>query len=133
MIQLTDNIWAYPIPDEAIEVTVYQFKHSGRSIPYWHINWDYPNGHPYTSSGACFFYNMLGGKKKYPSTLKFLFTTKEATWEQAELVVEHTKINGWFKNYEGDINYSNPVDSLQSLLKAKGCDVNKNYAIIQKI
>lgn len=65
-----------------------------------------------------------------PGTWQFLFTTKEATWEQAEMVV--AKFNGWYKDYGGGVYYSNPVDSLQSLLKAKGCDPSKNYAIISK-
>lgn len=64
---------------------------------------------------------------------KLLFTTKEATEEDARKVVESIE-GGWFKSYEDDNVYlSTAAYSLQSLLKSNGCDVNKNWAIIQKL
>lgn len=123
MVQLTDKIYAVQVPDDAQD---FQFEIEP-SEDWYRLNWlteidDVESG----------FY---GDWVQYhidlpPGSYQYLFTTKEATWEQAESVVE--KINGWYKNYEGDVLYSNPVDSLQSLLKAKSCDVNKNYAIIKK-
>lgn len=142
MTQITANIWAYPIPDEAMQISVYQFKHSGRSIPYWHINWNYPKDHQYTSSGVCLFYKMLGGKKRYPTNLQFLFTTKTATEEDARKVV--SKSTGGFaghikgyKDYEFSGMDAAPLDtaikSLHSLLRSKGLDDKNNYAIIEKL
>lgn len=115
MVQLTDNVWAAEVPDDASNIVVHGYLLENKSAFIYST----------TLNGVAFdrAFDLP------PGSWQYLFTTKEATWEQAEGVVE--EINWWYKNYEGDILYSNPVDSLQSMLKAKGCDVNKNWAIIQ--
>lgn len=141
MIQLTDNIYAVEVPDEVIEISVYQFKHRDRSIPYWHINWNYPKEHPYTSGGLCLFYKNFGGKKYYPNNLQFLFTTKEATEEECVKVIDYI-VSPVLKGYRDylaikDVDIieaivDTPDESLNSLLRSKGLNTENNYAIIQK-
>lgn len=131
MTQLTDNIWAYPIPDEAVDISLYQIKHYRLSIPYWHINWNYPKGHQYSSGGAAFFYKMFGGKRKYPTELKFLFTTQGATEEDARKVVEKVDQHFW-KCYGGNRPHISELQSLRCLLQEKQCDFNRfNFAILK--
>lgn len=114
MTKLMDKHWAVEVPDDAEPYIL-----------------DCANG-----NGQGLFWTQPGVESPPwiilpPGSWQFLFTTKEATWEQAESVVE--KINGWFKDYAGDVLYSDPGYSLQSLLVSKGCYIKKNYAIIQNL
>jgi hypothetical protein len=71
-----------------------------------------------------------------PGTWCFLFTTGTATEEDARTVVERYG-KGW-KDYNiyhahKHIPYGLAIDSLETLLRSKGLDENKNYAIIEKL
>lgn len=81
-----------------------------------------------------------------PGTWQFLFTTKGVTEEQAASIVEgYNQDTGGddYQDYYRDYLKPNdpeffpwiagdPVKSMNSLLRSKGCDTGKNWAIIQK-
>lgn len=131
MVQLTDNIWAYPIPEGS-------------------YTWDLVlvDGKQYFSGddekGECQF----GLEPLPPGNWDYLFTTKEATEEDARKVVgssqwffpaKHTRYIDYNYPYSTDnkqewsIGFGTAQEALQSLILSKGCDVNRNYCIIQKI
>lgn len=66
---------------------------------------------------------------------QYLFTTKGCTEEDARKVVEQRGKS--YRDYERTFNFIplsvfTAIESLQSLLRSIGCDINKNWAIIQK-
>lgn len=119
MVQLTDKIYAVQVPDDAQD---FQFEIEP-SEDWYRLNWlteidDVESG----------FY---GDWVQYhidlpPGSWQFLFTTKEATEE--ELKQDLPTIVGkdlvYFHEY---------VWAFNDMLKAKGCDVLRNWAIIQRL
>lgn len=141
MTKLTDNIFAYSLPNgnygEGLIIEV-DGKH--------YLNMIDDNG------------EMLAGTKPLPpGNYRFLFTTKTATEEDARKVVETIHIEegpspgndfagGWdtgyvdyenrgeFAGYQGDAGvFRKAIESLHSLLRSKGLDDKNNFAIIEKL
>lgn len=113
MTKLTDKTTAMPIPEGAERVY-------------------------YDGANSIGFY--LNGELRFihfpPGSWRFLFTTKAATEEQAHPVVENvTTANELpvYRDYEFSMWTKSAVGSLKSLLRSKGLDENKNYAIIEKL
>lgn len=115
MAQLTDNIWAVEVPEDAQDLDI---RH-GRLV--W-------------VTGDSVDYETLP-----PGSWQFLFTTKEATEEDARKIVGDgdyaDRVGGrYYKISESRMaifKTHDPLIALTALLKAKDCDTNKNYAIIQ--
>lgn len=142
MVQLTNKHWAFELPSMAFGIMVNNYGDESELMYMLSMEdiADDPN-HEET----------LITKKLPPGSWQFLFTTKEATEEQARTVVRsHYSRSAFFNadlghyqtagssvtymNYEEDrFSYKQAIKSLQSLLKSKGCDVNKNYCVIQKL
>jgi len=129
MIELHNGYWAVEVPEDGLNFTV-----AKPFNKYWHINGDYPPTHRYTSWGCCIFYNQFGGKKKYPEKLEIVCTSKEASVAHAAKIIE--EVEGGYKGYnyreDGVLFWREPIDSFYSLLTSNGCDVNKNYLIVNK-
>lgn len=122
MIRVTDNIWAEKIPDDANPYILDSangkeqglfWKQPGNASPPWIV--------------------------LPPGQWEFICTSKDATEEQAGMIVECTmpKVRGAkvqivsYKNYEGEFSsFSGALPSLQSLLKSKGLE--GNYALLKK-
>jgi hypothetical protein len=124
MINLRENIWAWDVPDPEHAVI------SGNTITW-------------SSPGAV----ARGFMVLPPGQWEIVCTSKEATEEQAAAIVQHSL--WWFpEKHIRYIDYAYPFDtalkqkwdqgfgkaiqSLNSLLASKGCDLNKNYLIIKK-
>lgn len=105
MTQLNDRIWAIGILD-----TVINFKSFAKAVK--NEDADVPVGR-----------------------FQFLFTTKTATEEDAKKMVRELPVGARYENYNGDfpVWYHTCKESLKSLLRSKGLDPNKNYAIIEKL
>lgn len=118
MVQLTDKHWAIPIPDNANGITI------GNHY------FGYYEGEPTFKAIRTM---------PLPGNWQFLFTTKEATEVDVAKVVEkviHPNEPIYYKIYDEDsdaIATTHWHYSFETLLKAKGCDVSKNWAIIQKL
>ena len=76
-------------------------------------------------------------KEKY----KIISTTKDITEEIAKSLVEHilyskgfskTEHDIKYKNYHGGHSYTYAYESLQSLIKANGLNIENNYLILKK-
>lgn len=67
--------------------------------------------------------------------VQFLFTTGTATEEDARKVVRELPVGARYENYSGDypVWYHTGEESLTSLLRSKGLDENKNFALIEKL
>lgn len=110
MTQLTNNIYAVQVPDdfEATQITEWTlyYKSSGRSY-------------------------LIGLPPK--GSWQYLFTTKGCSEEDARKVVKELPVGQRYENYSGDypVWYHTARESLQSLLRSKGLDDKKNYAILK--
>jgi hypothetical protein len=121
MTQLTDNgVFAYPVPE-------------GCHSPYI-IN--SANG-----NGQGLFFKRDGDKSPPyvvlpPGSYEFLFCTKGCSEEDARRVV--TAHGKHFRDYERNF-YTRPltvftaIESLDGLLRSKGCDQTQNYALIKRL
>lgn len=69
-----------------------------------------------------------------PGSCRFLFATKTVTEEDARKVVRELPVGARWMNYNGDypVWYHTGKESLRSLIRSKGLDPNKNYALIEK-
>lgn len=125
MEKLTDKFYAVEVPDSS----------HGFSIEYgsalfgisdeWLLLFYPEHGH-----------TAIQYKTIPPGSWQFLFTTKEATDEDAHKIVESVitaNEQPVYWDYEFSMWMRTSVGSLQSLLQSKGCDVNKNWAIIENI
>lgn len=115
MIQLREQYWAYPMPEaEGAEI---RGEHPGR--PYQLLS----------------FYGEADAVDLPPGTWQIVCTSKEATEERLIDTVRELPVGKRFENYNGDypVWYHSRKESLNSLLKAKGCDLNKNYLILKKV
>jgi hypothetical protein len=70
-----------------------------------------------------------------PGTWEIVCTSSPTNLELLHQVVE--RVGSGFKDYDKDrlhhdLPFMSPIDSLQSLLTSKGCDLNKNYLILKK-
>jgi hypothetical protein len=130
MEHLRENYWAAEVPEDAVKVSI--DKPFGKQ---WHLHWEVPRVNDNNLiCGRCLFYTLFGGKRKYPDSLVVICTTKDATIDQAQQIVEQQ--DDGFRNYnEDDFHYDlplmSPFDSLRSLLEAKGLR-GKNYCILLK-
>lgn len=105
MIQLTDKVWAVEMPDK-----VNDFKSFVECVK---------NDEADTDVGK----------------FQFLFATKTAIEEEARKAVDEHKIRGnvRYEDYTREYMWQETaLESLHSLLRSKGLDPNKNYAIIEK-
>lgn len=131
MVELRENYWAVEVPEGAtgLDVNHYQV---GSELNYWVTD---------------------GGKETLiiidlpPGTWEIVCTSKEATEEQAvnliqwsewHFPVKHTRYIDYTRPYDtalkqkwGD-GFGTALESFNSLLASKGCDVNKNYLILKK-
>lgn len=125
MVQLTDKgHWAVEVPDDAQNIKIESIFSRSLPVLYYRSSIELPF--------PCDISIPLT-----KGSWQFLFTTKEATEEQADKVVGvfAANIASAYRNYmwpQGSDFFWSASDSLQSLLKAKGCDPGKNYAIISK-
>lgn len=74
------------------------------------------------------------GGMPLPGNWQFICTSKECSEEQAKNIVEDGEAG--YKGYntleDNVLFWREAIDSLNSLLQSKGCDVNNNYAILKK-
>lgn len=118
MTRLTHSIWAEDIPIDATDIVIH-------------------NGPPkIVFSSKIQDPAQCGGDMIClpPGAYRFLFATKAATEEEARKVVRELPVGARYENYSGDypVWYHTAKESLTSLLRAKGLDENKNYALIEK-
>lgn len=130
MIQLTDKLWAVEVPDKIDNPNFYRVNNEAIMF-----NWDDVD-RPLNPHDLVRVDKFFGDLKDYKWPV-FLFTTKTATEEDARKVVEHDDFIGGYKDYDTDrFHHEDPfikaTDSLDSLLRSKNCDPNKNYALIEK-
>src|SRR5688572_14440074 len=118
MVHLRDKFFAVEVPETAYDIII-----CGNRL----------EGNKQTGS-IMFFRDLLPGK------YRLVCLTKQVTEEAAKQVVEwnehptQDEISG-YENYvpTGIWAYPLAVRSLTSLLKSKGLDTEKNYAIIAKL
>lgn len=126
MMQLTDKYFAVEVPDWA---NGYRVEIIPQADVFWLVCYEIGD------------YDEPKREKEIdlpPGTYRFLFTTKTATEEDARKVVKsipcgRKKIYKGVKDDGNEAWYESPLKSLHSLLRSKGLDPNKNYAIIEKI
>jgi hypothetical protein len=119
MTLLRENYWAVEVPEDAEQIEVCNYGSNDT------IEWV----HKIDSVNAYRVDDLP------PGTWQIICTTKDATIDQAQQIVEAQ--DDGFRNYnEDDFHYDlplmSPFDSLRSLLEAKGLR-GKNYCIIQKM
>lgn len=128
MIQITDKVWAVEVPDKINNPNFYRVNNEAIMF-----NWD-DIDHPLNPHDLVRVDKFFGDLKDYKWPV-FLFTTKTATEEDAHPVVENvTTVNELpvYRDYEFSMWMKSAVGSLRSLLRSKGLDPNKNYALIEK-
>lgn len=121
MTQLTDKVFAIPMPDGAESCEI-------------------RGGHRYRPYPLLSFYGKGEAVILPPGEFKIVvFNTKTATEEDARKVVEEDKRG--FKHYWNDkgfvprgfnSRYKTALESLHSLLRSKSLDPKNNYALIEK-
>lgn len=121
MTQLTDKVFAVEVPDDAKN---FRFGKSERlkAKLFYNTTLDYFAGSQFIDLP--------------PGTWRFLFTTNQATEEDARKVVEPYTLRGNIRYTDFTHEYmwcDNAKDSLNSLLRSKDLDPKKNYAIIEKM
>jgi hypothetical protein len=119
MINLRDNYWAVEVPDNAFGFEFDNPLQEGDLVYYL----DYPS-----------MYNFRWLSVP-PGTWEIVCTSSPTNLELLHQVVE--RVGSGFKDYDKDrlhhdLPFMSPIDSLQSLLTSKGCDLNKNYLILKK-
>jgi len=70
-----------------------------------------------------------------PGTWEIVCTSNEATKEQAAQIVEEVKLRGniRYEDYTREFMWhETPVESFNSLLTSKWCDLKNNYLILKK-
>lgn len=122
MTQLREQYWAVEVPDKYAQVTIDPVG----PILMW---WSYEG----TETGV----NLP------PGTWEIVCTSKEATEEQLTGIIGPKIWGGFSGHIEGYTDYytigmdiapfSTRKESFNSLLNAKGCDLNKNWLILKKI
>jgi len=119
MIELRNKYWAVEAPEGATGFDVNQYG-GGSELNYWVVEEGKQN---------------LIVKDLPPGTYQIICTLKDATYTQAEQIVERD--GDGFKdynedNFHHDLPFMSPFESLRSLLTVRGCDVSKNWLIIKK-
>lgn len=115
MIHLREQYWAVEVPDKYAQITIDPVE----PVLMW---WSYEG----TETGVIL---PLG-------TWEIVCTSKEAGEEQAQAIVEEFSLRGNIRYTDYTRQYmwhGTAIESLQSLLTSKGCDLNKNYLILKKI
>lgn len=117
MVQITDKHFAIPMPKGA-ESCELRGAHRGRQFPLLSF---------YGEGEAV---ELPAGEYQI-----VVFNTSTATEEDAKKVVRELPVGARYENYNGDypVWYHTGKESLRSLLRSKGLDENKNYAIIEKL
>jgi len=120
MTQITGKHFAIEVPEDATNIEICNYGEND-TLEYMH----------HIDGIAAYAMDDLP-----PGTWRFLFATGTATEEDARTVVERYG-KGW-KDYNiyhahKHIPYGLAIDSLETLLRSKGLDENKNYAIIEKL
>lgn len=129
MVQLTDKVYAVEVPEgsSAFKIIPHLVRNAISEMDAIKLVWECEQ---ITHSWATL----------PPGTWRFLFTTKMATEDDARKVVKN--YGGKYTDYEAteedyrlqDIYwYDNALQSLSSLLRSKGLDPDKNYALIEKL
>lgn len=122
MTELKDNIFAIEMPEDAESCEI-RGEHSKR--PYQLLS----------------FFGEGDAIDLPIGSWQFLFTTKEMSEKQARRIVKcnqdfvpGAKVQmAFYENYEGQYSsFPSAIASFESLLRSKGLDESKNYAIIQK-
>jgi hypothetical protein len=137
MIQLTENIWAEELTKLGDIFKKIQILPADNK---WTV--------PYLKYAYRSIYHTNNFKKDFycgdeiplePGQWEYICTSKDATEEQAQDIVECTmpKVRGTkvqiasYKNYEAEFSsFSGALPSLQSLLKSKGLE--GNFALLRK-
>lgn len=109
MIQLTKNILAVEVPNDATDILLI---HGNTRLAYFHPNYVRID---------------LSYKAEY------LIGVTPLSEEQAELIVEWVEEEQYYRDYrkdgwQGDIP---AIQSFETLLESKGLDINKKYAILK--
>lgn len=125
MTQLTDKVYAVQVPDDANDFEVEGYKVRNAI--------DERDGQMLVWASLQATHNFIILSR---GNWRFLFTTKQATEEQAASVVEGVDSEGRgpiYMNYEnGMYVFHKPQSSLRSLLRSRGCSYLLNHALIQK-
>lgn len=111
MVNLRDNIWAVKVPEDA-QVYIVPVNADRRQYE--------------LTCNDVSTYLPIG-------TWHFLFTTDNATEEDARKVVEPFEVanESFYKNYSrGNAFFISSIYSLRSLLQVKGCE--GNWAVLEK-
>ena len=118
MIHLREQYWAYPMPKaEGAEI---RGEHPGR--PYQILS----------------FYGEADAVDLPPGNWQIICTSKTfEAWHALDILEWFELVNKCgFRDYSypDDLRYpfENHIDSLNSLITSKGCDLNKNYLILKK-
>lgn len=140
MIQLTDKIFCVEVPDGA----------KNFRIDMGYLIYKVPNYKVWVTDDILADYRKLqkhlekhkgeddyktGGTPLPPGSGQFLFTTKGCTEEDCETIVESFIAGDGvavYRDYECAGWVKSAVGSFLTLLKSKGCDINRNHAIILK-
>lgn len=129
MIQVTDKHWAIQVPSMAFGLMINNYADESELMYMlsMHDIADEPNHE-----------ESLITKKLPPGSWQYLFTTKGITEEQARKVVKWFEIEGrtGYYNYthsEPHRYFGDHKESINSLLRSKGCDIKINWAIIQNL
>ena len=121
MTQLTDNLFAVKVPEEAVSIEICNYGRND-TLEYMHL------------IDGIAAYNI---EDLPPGSYEFMFTSESASEEDARKVVE--KDNRGYKHYWEDkghvprgfnSRYKTSVESLASLLRSK--HLEGNHAIIKK-
>lgn len=122
MTQLTDKHCAVEVPDDAQDFIIKSMfigNKDQRVLCYW-------NGRGSGDYITLPFENA-----------DFICTSKDAVSDQAKLIVSECGVRAGkpvYKDYSGvNLWTAEPTESLHSLLRSKGLDENKNYALIEKM
>lgn len=127
MVQITDKVFAVEVPSMAFGLMVNNYGNESELMYMLSMS---------DISEDDNSEETLVTKPLPTGTWHFLFATKTATEEQARKVVDRYG-KGW-KDYNmhhvhKHIPYELAIDSLETLLRSKGLDDNKNYALIEKL
>jgi hypothetical protein len=117
MIELNNNYFAVEVPDGANSFQLYKAPRS------WdHLTW-------YQGKAS---FGAIRSAELPPGDWEIICVFKKLTYAEASDMVEHNGLS--FRDYLEDYPaYGlSPLESVDSLLTSKGCDLNKTYLIVKK-
>lgn len=135
MIELRENYWAVELTNLGDQYKSFTILEPDKkwTVPY--LKYSYRSIYHTKNRGNDFFCSEEDPLE--PGTWQIVCTSKEATEEQANDIVEwefQSSVRIGFRNYitEKQFDLHDAIQSLNSLLSSKGCDLNKHYLILKK-